>query len=288
MVRNGFNQYGLNRSWKVPKSYVGYGSFSLGDFSIQNQTFNLNSEVLATYTKQLNSNFNLRGKPYGANRWTTYRDQYQTSDGLAIPEFYNLSNSDQSAWATTGSRKSAPAAFSALLIWKCSIVYSLVHRPEWLSLPCPYKTIHSFTHPLPWVVWFQILLIWAWPRYHSLKLRGSWSVVNDGAIPNSSGLGNAPYNHIRGYNAGINWTAVLAFWAQRFGRSEFKTANLANCWSWADVRFLNGRIGVDVALFRIRDYKQNKGSWNVASQAGTRHARVNAGGESLRKGLGLC
>lgn len=286
MVRNGFNQYGLNRSWKVPKSYVGYGSFSLGDFSIQNQTFfNLNSEVLATYTKQLNSNFNLRASLGGANRWTTYRDQYQTSDGLVIPEFYNLSNSINPLKGNnrfTEERTSSVFSTVDLEMFN-SIFLGFTGRNDWVStLPVQNNSFFYPSASLSGVVSDFIDMSMA--KISFLKLRGSWSVVNDGAIPNSSGLGNAPYNHIRGYNAGINWNgrpslsepSVLV--GQNLKPLTSQTVEVG-----ADVRFLNGRIGVDVALFRIRDY--NKIKEVEMSLASGYSARLVNAGESLRKGL---
>jgi hypothetical protein len=93
-LRTGINQYTLNRTWKEPKSYVAYDYVSQGNFALSGDNeLNLNTDFIAQYVKELGENFTIRASAGGANRWRTFRGQYQSTDGLVVPEFYNLSNS---------------------------------------------------------------------------------------------------------------------------------------------------------------------------------------------------
>ena len=93
-LRTGINQYNLNRTFKEPKSYVAYDYVSQGNFMLSSQAeLNLNTDFIAQYVKELSENFTIRASAGGANRWRTFRYQRQSTDGLVVPEFFNLSNS---------------------------------------------------------------------------------------------------------------------------------------------------------------------------------------------------
>ena len=53
-ARVGINVYSLNREYREPKSYIGYGNKSLGNYSqVSNNYFDITSELGLKYQEQL-------------------------------------------------------------------------------------------------------------------------------------------------------------------------------------------------------------------------------------------
>jgi TonB-linked SusC/RagA family outer membrane protein len=282
MVRNGFNQYGLNRSWMEPKSYVGYDNFSRGNYWLLTENyFNINSEILATYSKKLVDNITLRVSAGGANRWNSLRSQNQNTDGLVIPGFYNLSNS---ANPLRGSNRNleerVSSAFGTLdLEIYNGIFLGFTARNDWVST-MPVQN-NSFFYPsasLSGVITDFVDLNNY--KISFFKLRGSWSKVGNGSITGP----NAPYDHLSGYNAGTSWNNIPSL--QYPGllidpniSPEFsETIELG-----ADIRLFNGKIGIDGAWYNIRDYNEIT-EVPMSTSSGYTSRLINAG-ERERKGF---
>jgi TonB-linked SusC/RagA family outer membrane protein len=283
MLRSGINQHGLNRTWKEPKSYVAYDYLSRGNFSLLTETnFNINTDFLAQYNKKFGANVNIRVSAGGANRWNTFRQQTQTTDGLVIPGFYNLSNSANPLRGTNAFQEEKVNSVYGTLDLELynGIFLGVTGRNDWVST-MPLQN-NSFFYPsasLSGVISDFIDLNNY--KISFLKVRGSWSKVTDGRITVN---GSSPYQHIPGYSPGINWNNTPSL--QLPGTlidpnispqsSETYEAGL-------DVRLFSGRLGVDAAFYRIRDFN-NIYNLPISNSSGYTNRLVN-GGEFLRKGF---
>jgi TonB-linked SusC/RagA family outer membrane protein len=290
MIRTGINQYGLERSWKEPKSYVAYDYISNGNLFLANENeLNLNTDFIASYTKQFNENFSIRASAGGANRWRTFSRSDQRTDGLVIPGFYNLSNS---ASPLKGSnRVEQELVYSAYGTVDVEvfggIFLGVTGRNDWVSTLSPGN--NSFFYPsvsLAGVVTDFVDLSTA--KISFLKFRGSISRVGAGKIGTSqlnSQLGsNYPYKHVQAYNPGVNWngTPSLNFPSVLIPPGIVpETSDTYE--AGMDVRFLEGRAGLDAAIYRVRDFN-NIIERPLSSASGYTSVLEN-GGEFLRKGV---
>ncbi|MFZ6011485.1 MAG: SusC/RagA family TonB-linked outer membrane protein [Bacteroidota bacterium] len=278
-LRTGINQYALNRSWKEPKSYIAYDYVSKGNYYLTTgNELNLNSDFIARYTKEFSENFTLHASVGGANRWRTYRGQSQNTDGLVVPEFYNLSNSIKPLKGTsTIEEEKVNSVYGTLdLELMGGIFLGVTARNDWVST-MPVKN-NSFFYPsvsLAGVVSDFIDL--STYKISFMKLRGSWSRVSNGRL-------GSVYQHIQTYNAASTWggTPYISFPGTLLNpdihpeTSETYEAGL-------DIRFLDGQIGLDVAAYKVRDF-DNLAYIPISVSSGyTSH--LENGNEYSRKGI---
>lgn len=285
MLRSGINQYSLNRTWKEPKSYVAYDYVSQGNFFLLSESnFNINTDVLAQYKKSLGSNVKLNVSLGGANRWRTLRSQSQNTDGLVIPGFYNLSNSTNPLrGSNTYQEEKVNSVYGTVdLEFYNGIFLGFTGRNDWVStMPVEQNSFFYPSVSLSGVVSDFVDLNSFSISF--LKVRGSWSQVTDGQIKVN---GTYPYQHIPGYTTGINWnnTPSLQFPGTLIDptispeTSETYEAGI-------DVRFFGGRLGLDAAIYRIRDFN-NIYQLPMSNSSGYNYRLVN-GGEFVRKGFEL-
>jgi hypothetical protein len=118
-----------------------------------------------------------------------------------------------------------------------------------------------------------------------LKLRTSWSRVSDGkirALDDVLGKGY-PYQHIQAYSPGVTWNnnPSLTFPATLVD-PNIKPESSDSFEAGLDARFFQGRVGIDVAVYKIRDMITSCSS-NVRSKR--YDFRLLNGGEFSRKGL---
>lgn len=283
-MRTGLNQFALNRTWKEPKSYVAYDYVSRGNFSLSTQNeLNLNTDFIAQYSRQLNNDFVIRASAGGANRWRTLRLQDQSTDGLVVPGFFNLSNSiNPLRGSNSHQEQKVNSVYGTVdLEFSGGIFLGFTARNDWVST-LPVRN-NSFFYPsasLSGVISDFVDLSTAHISF--LKLRASWSRVSDGQIRALDP--EYPYQHISAYSPGVNWnnTPSLTFPSVLLN-SNIKPETSDTYELGADIRFLQGRLGLDVALYRIRDFD------NITSvpmsQASGYSSRLENGGEFLRKGI---
>lgn len=286
-LRTGMNQYSLNRTWKEPKSYVAYDYVSQGNFYLSGQNeLNLNTDFIAQYSKELSENFTIRASAGGANRWRTMRDNEQRTDGLVVPEFYNLSNSMNPLRGKNTHQESKVNSIYGTLDFEFfgGIFLGVTGRNDWVSTLAVKN--NSFFYPsvsLSGVISDFTDLSSA--QISFLKLRASWSRVSDGQITGFNGTyPTYPYQHIQAYDAGVNWNNNPSlYFPSTLINPDIRTETSDTYELGADVRFLEGRLGLDVAWYRIRDYNNIR---RFPMSLGSGYAfRLENGGEYLRKGL---
>ncbi|WPP51993.1 SusC/RagA family TonB-linked outer membrane protein [Catalinimonas niigatensis] len=287
LARSGINWYNTNRSVREPLSYIRYGVNSRGNLELSNEyNFNINTDIIATYKKQLAEELNISVSVGGANRYNNYRELNVNTDGLNVPEFYNLSNSTNNL---TGNNllqdQKVNSVYGTLdLEFLNSVFLTVTGRNDWIStLPVgnnsyfypsvSLSTVISDIVPVPDVFSF-------------LKVRGSWSQVSSGYINfDLTGFGEEyPYNQVQAYLPGTNWNNNASVYFPGTQISPDISPETTNSYEIGlDARFLEGRIGVDVAYYNMRDYN-NITTIPVSEASGFTQRLVN-GNEYRRRGL---
>lgn len=266
-LRSGMNQYSLNRSYKEPKSYVAYDYISNGNYGLLTENnLNLNTDLIAAYQRKLSDKVAFRVSVGGANRWRTFRSTFVKTDGLVIPGFYNLSNTqnplqgvdrfDPTVLRDGVQEEKVNSVYGTLDVelWN-SIFLGVTARNDWVSTLAVEN--NSFFYPsvaLSGVISDFVDL--SGLQVSFLKLRASWSRVTDGkitALDDQLGVGY-PYQHIPAYNAGLSWNnnPSLTFPSTLIS-SDINPETSDTFEAGLDARFFEGRLGIDVAVYNIRD-----------------------------------
>lgn len=280
--RTGVNEYSLYRTYKEPKSYIGYGNKSRGNFSIaQTEYFDITSDLALHFEKKISDNFGITAEGAYVNYYRNSKNTSQSTDGLNVPGFYNLANN---AGATLlGSNREEKETINSFygfidLEFYNAFYLSLTGRNDKVStLP---EGNNSFFYPS---VSGSVVLssLFEMPQWISFaKLRGSWSRVSEGKI------GSDPYDYILAYEKGTTWNGTPSTY---FG-SNLLSPNLepetSDTWEvGANIRTLNNRLGLDIAYYQARDY--NNLIYSPISDASGYSSILLNGNEFQRKGIEL-
>jgi TonB-linked SusC/RagA family outer membrane protein len=295
-LRTGINQYGLDRTWKEPKSYVAYDYLSNGNYTLLNDTYlNINTDFIARYNKKFSDNIALTASVGAANRWITTRRNYVRTDGLVIPGFYNLLNTQN---PLQGFDRFDPKNHDTLTEEKVNSFYGTLDlelyggiflgftgRQDWISTLNTEN--NSFFYPsvsLSGVITDFVDLSSA--KISFLKLRGSWSRITEGKINAFDWELGAeyPYKHIQAYSPGISWNNNPSLnFPSTLIDPDITPESHDTYEIGMDARFLDGRIGLDVALYRIRDFNSIR-QVQMSNSSGYVYRLENAG-EFERKGI---
>ncbi len=280
-VRSGMNVYALDRTDKEPKSYVKYGRVSRGNFYIYNSgQLNMNTDVILSYTKQLGQNFVINANAGGSNRFIRFRSEGLNTDGLAIPNFYNVANSEQ---PLTGSnlltKEQINSTFGTVdLEFMNAIFLTVTGRNDWVStLPVGNNSFFYPSVTLAGTISDFLDL----PRpIDFIKVRTGWSRVSDGRISAN------PYSHIQAYNPGVAWGGSPSlFFPNALINPEVQPETSDSYEIGLDTRYFGGKLGFDLTYYQIRDFN-NLISVPV-SQASGFATRLENGAEFIRKGWEL-
>lgn len=156
----------------------------------------INSEMILSYKKQLNSDFNL-SLNFGANQMKRIRTQtYGSIPGLELPNFYNLSNIKTGTTATVGNQYVETRIGSVLgfgqLSYKDYIFVDFSGRNDWASV-LPVKNNSFFYPAVSGSVVLSEILGLKDAKINYLKVRGGWSKVGGTGALGSYNL-NPIYN----------------------------------------------------------------------------------------------
>jgi TonB-linked SusC/RagA family outer membrane protein len=284
VIRTGLNQASLNRTWSEPKSIVTYGDVSKGNFSLRNNSdLNLNTDFLLTYKKDFSDKFNISVTGGGANRWRSFRALSQNTDGLVIPGLYNLSNSEKPVSGSNSLEEQKVNSIYGTIDMELlgGIFLGITGRKDWVST-LPVKN-NSFFYPGVSLAGTVSEFLNLDPYHISfLKLRASWSKVSDGRIRGSS----YAYDHLLAYNAGAKWNNLPTLtYPSAIIDPNIKPETSDSYEFGMQINFLNDRIGLDAAVYQVKDY--NRLSYIRLSNASGFTDLIKNGGEHLRKGIEL-
>jgi TonB-linked SusC/RagA family outer membrane protein len=255
-LRSNISTNYVNKQNRYPISTSQYGGdgayFHNGGY---NESFNYfwesNTDLLATYSKDISPAFSFKGSA-GANllyRRTNYQYSH-TNNGLLVPQLWTVQNSVNPPSSETDKsfyqRKSVYAL--ADFDYKKMLYLSLTGRVDQAStLPKDHGSYFYPSVSLSAVVSEMIHL----PAFVSFaKLRASYAKVGNDGLPVDPGYASY-YKLAPTYNTGVRWNGNPSLYydgtlydpgiSPEFNKSlEFG----------ADLRFLKGRLGIDVTYFR--------------------------------------
>ncbi|WP_316734614.1 SusC/RagA family TonB-linked outer membrane protein [Pedobacter aquatilis] len=250
--RNGFNGYGLNRTYKEPMSYIGYGNKSRGQFTVATGNyFDLVSDLIGDYNHTFTDKFKLHAQVGAANYYRNHKYGSTSTDGLTIPGFYNLSNSANPIQGNNFVEERRTSSLYAVLDLEFlnAIYLTATGRNDVIStLP---TANNSFFYPSvsTSVVVSQLTRLPKWFSY--LKARGSWSRVSSATLNDNA----YTYSYLPSFNKGTIWNSVPSL---TFGDALLNgnlTPQTSDSWEVGlDTKFFNNRLSLEATYYSTRDF----------------------------------
>ena len=279
--RNGINAYGLNRTFKEPKSYIGYGNKSRGQFTVATGNyFDIATDLIGDYNHTFTSDFKIHAQLGAANYYRNNKYGSTTTDGLTVPGFYNLSNSISPIAGTNAMEERRTSSVYAVLDLEFfnAVYLSATGRNDVIStLP---TANNSFFYPsvTSAVVISQLAELPEWFSY--LKARGSWSRVSSATLNDN----DYTYSYLPSFNKGVIWNNQPSL---SFG-DALLSANLrpqtSDSWEVGlETKFFQNRLNVEATYYQTRDFN-NIVSIPISISSGYNSQLAN-GNVYQRKGL---
>ncbi|MFP7658125.1 SusC/RagA family TonB-linked outer membrane protein [Chryseobacterium proteolyticum] len=253
-ARVGTNVYALNREYREPKSYIGYGNKSLGNYTqINGNYFDITSELGLKYQNRFSENFSLTGEGYVSNFYREQKNSEIRTDGLVSPGWYNLFNSIGPLFAPkAGNRKefeqiNSVYGYVDMEIYKAFFLNMTARYDKVSTLP---KGNNGYFYPSVSgsVLLNQLVTLPDWISF--AKLRGSLAQVSNGKLANDT------YGYISAFEkSDISWNGQSTFvFGDVLIDSNIKPET-SNSWEiGTNISFLKNRINLDVAYYQTRDY----------------------------------
>ncbi|MDN3588528.1 SusC/RagA family TonB-linked outer membrane protein [Pedobacter aquatilis] len=250
--RNGINGYGLNRTYKEPMSYIGYGNKSRGQFTVATGNYiDLVSDLIGDYNHTFTDKFKLHAQVGAANYYRNHKYGSTSTDGLTIPGFYNLSNSANPIQGNNFVEERRTSSLYAVLDLEFlnAIYLTATGRNDVIStLP---TANNSFFYPsvTTSVVVSQLTKLPKWFSY--LKARGSWSRVSSATLNDNA----YTYSYLPSFNKGTIWNSVPSL---TFG-DALLNGNLipqtSDSWEvGVDTKFFNNRLSLEATYYQTKDF----------------------------------
>lgn len=228
-----------------------------------------NFEFLATYTKNLGSDFSLDAN-LGANKRVRnyYNNTASTNGGLSVPNFFNVSASiDRPSITDYKSKKVVNSVYgSASFGYKSMAFVDVSLRNDWSStLP---DGDNSYLYPAVTGTFLFSELIEDDSFLSLGKVRASWSQV---------GNDTDPYQLAVTYSSQNNYGSYPAYAVpNNLKNADLKPETIETVEFGAEFGFFKNRLGLDVTYYDIKSKDQILGL-STASTSGYSSAVVNAG-----------
>ena len=250
--RNGINGYGLNRTYKEPMSYIGYGNKSRGQFTVATGNYiDLATDLIADFNHTFTDKFKLHAQVGGSNYYRNNKYGSTNTDGLTIPGFYNLSNSANPIQGTNAIEERRTSSVYGVLDLEFlnGIYLSATGRNDIIStLP---TANNSFFYPSvnSSVVVSQLTQLPDWFSY--LKARGSWSRVSSATLNDN----DYTYSYLPSFNKGVIWNNIPSL---TFGNALLNSnlnPQTSDSWEFGvDTRFFKNRLSLEATYYQTRDF----------------------------------
>ncbi len=282
-ARSGINVWSLYRTFKEPKSYIGYGSKSQGNFEQRDANlFDITSDLGLRYETKFSENFSLETEAAYAHYFKKQIYNSISTDGLTIPGFYNVSNNlGSTLFGENREEKSAIQSFYAYadLNFYNAFYLSLTGRNDKISALPNGNNSYFYPSISGSLIVSELFSKPSWLTF--AKLRGGFSQVRDGNYNDNS---NGPYSLLQAYGSGTIWNGVPSSSALNVLINPNVRTEIDNTWEiGADLRFFNNRLGIDLAYYnRLTEDTILK---VPASDASGYTFRLENGGSTRTKGI---
>jgi TonB-linked SusC/RagA family outer membrane protein len=254
-----------------------YGTISQ---SVRTNT-DINSDLLLLIQKHLNESLEFNAT-VGHNFFSTnFNTQSSSGQELVVPGFYNIVNAKTVTSSESQTRRKVAGLYADIkLSYKDFLLLNLSGRNDWSStLP---KSNNSFFYPAisAGVVISELLEL---PAQHLLsyaKLRASFGQAgNDASIYATGTYYDGAVLDGDDILGGVNFPAYGTTAFERssvLGNNKLKAELSTTYEAGADLKFLNGRLGVDITAYKIVSDNQIVSAL-VAAPSGYTSYRKNAG-----------
>lgn len=254
--RVGANIYSLNREFKEPKSYIGYGNKSLGNYTqVNGNYFDITSELGLKYENRYSDNFTLNAEGYVSNFYREQKNSEIRTDGLVTPGWYNLFNSIGPLFAPTDGNRNRKE------YEQINSTYGFVdmefYKTFFLNMTARYDKVSTLpegnnTYFYPSVSGSLLLnRLLSLPEWVDLaKVRGSFARVSTGKLANNT------YGYISAFErSNVSWNGQSSFY---FGNilidGNIKPETVDSWEVGTNIAVLKNRINLDVAYYQTKDY----------------------------------
>lgn len=262
-----------------PFSYVNYSAARIGDYLLNDsKTWNLNSDILATYKKKLSDNFDFTVNAGGSAFYLKNNVDNASTDGLKVPELYNLENSIGAVkYYDYLKEKLIYSAYSTIDIGLYNAFFINVSgRNDWSStLP---KANRSYFYPSASVSAVISNLVKMPEAVSLLKLSASWAKVAYDFKPYS--IRNYYFNN---KGASFNGNPMFNYPTILNVENSLKPEQTKSYELGLSAGLFKNRLTLDVTYFRTLDYN-NILEFPAAPSSGFTSQYVN-GNEYTTKGL---
>lgn len=281
-------------NWQVFTETKKAGYVSQGQYAISGNTSGSYDGIAQLHSNNRFIDDNLEldvrvlAEIYGNTRYTSYNKS--TRGGLITPGLFSFSNSKDAITLGAGDVGYTPrnnmtvgVAGVVNLSWKDQIYLEVTGRNDWLSsllYPTwiPYgQDNYSVFYPSVNASWVFSDTFQIDPNVLSFgKLRASWAQVGKGTSAYSTASGAGGYSVSSIY--GPQNTNILAA-SPNYGtlpNYDLKPELQTSIEFGADLRFLNGRLGVDVAYYKTNTRNQIL-SLAAVKESGVSRQLINAG-----------
>ena len=277
-LRSGFNYYALDRETRQPISFVRNFARTDGNFIIQNDNdFGINTDLILSYEKTFSENFRLQARAGASNNYISHRYSSVSTDGLVIPDFYNLNNSLNVLKGSNSMAESERNSVYAIVDMEFlnSVYLGITGRNDWVST-LPVQN-NSFFYPSVGLSYILTDMFRLPEPVTFIKLRASWAQVSNGDL-------GGTYAHLSAYNSGITWqNNISLYYPGTLISPDLMPETSSSFETGFDLRFLNNRLGIDMTYIYTLDYN-NIINVPVSSTTGFTSRLINAN-EYEKKGF---
>lgn len=255
--RNGINTYGLNRTFKEPKSYIGYGNKSRGQFTVETGNyFDINTDLIGDYNHTFTDKFKIHAQVGAANYYRNNKYGSTNTDGLIIPGFYNLSNSASPLQGENFLEERRTSSVYGVLDLEFlnGIYVTATGRNDIIStLP---TANNSFFYP-SLNTSFVLSQLFKLPKDITyLKLRGGWSRVSSGKLTDD----DYTYAYLPSFTKGVIWNSQPSLTYGNVLLTNNLNPQTSDSWEiGVDTKVFDNRIGFEATYYQTRDFN------NIAS-----------------------
>lgn len=248
LSRSGFNFFSQEQPEEEPISFVRSFTRQRGNFRTRNQNnFNFSSDLVLEYARDINEDLSFSSTLGGAAYYYQSKNTFLSTDGLVVPDFYNLDNSQNAIQGNnffTEYKKNSVYGI-VNLDYQEMLYLELTGRNDWVST-LPLEN-NSFFYPSVSTS-FVLSEALSLPNFINFaRVRASYARVSNADLGSN-------YAHIPTYRSGITWqnNNSLQFPGNLIS-PDLEPETSTSYETGLDFTFLDGSIGIDFTYFLSRE-----------------------------------
>lgn len=248
LSRSGFNFFSQEQPEQEPISFVRGFTRQQGNFRTRNQNnFNFTSDLVLDYSRDISEDLSFSSTLGGSAYYYESKSAFLSTDGLVVPDFYNLANSQNaiqgSNFLTEYKKNSIYGIVN--LAYQDMLFLELTGRNDWVST-LPLEN-NSFFYPSVSTSFVLSEAVDLPDFINFARARASWAQVSNADFGSN-------FAHIPTYRSGRSWqnNNSLQFPGSLIS-PNLEPETSTSYETGLDFTFLGGRIGFDVTYFLSKE-----------------------------------